>query len=357
MKRLYLILLILPLLCSCVEDLPVGFISPDGIRLREDTLQVTSGVYLLTAIPMVDGSTRPLHFEVCNARDLTTGKEAGKFMQKYPTKVWTSAYNPKTDTTLALVNAKLNKIDAFPVVTNTLSGQLHFNTCTQNLDPGLYGIDVKVSSRAGERTIENYGIVRLIKKQWVVLDNFSTFFYGLPEGSTSLRSIAEANPLTTANMNLVKANTHPDFSIEKIEDGTDNVKVKLMFLDANGKAFDGNAIAKRPKSGTNYENSWFDNSVDTKILPDGVEFNFPVVPFPSFGIVSNDDQKSISISQYTLHPSYYTLTPEAIQLADKSANAGKITYKSYTFYVKISYQLNEYGSWVVKIKFPYALKK
>ncbi|GHT21301.1 hypothetical protein AGMMS4957_09860 [Bacteroidia bacterium] len=70
-------------------------------------------------------------------------------------------------------------------------------------------------------------------------------------------------------------------------------------MDANGQAFPGEAIANWPRD-AKYLNNWFDNSIDTKILSDGVEFNFPTVPFPAFGRTYTGGRESISLSYYTL---------------------------------------------------------
>lgn len=354
MKRFYFIFVVFPLLCSCVKDVPIGFLSPTGIRMREDTLNVVGGVYFVSSIPMVDGSTRPLHFEIMDVTDLSTGKKTDVFSKKQKVRLWKSPFNPDTDITLDLVKQKLIYADTASLMINNASGQLAFSQGTMYINPGVYAVDAKVSSQAGERVLEKFGIVNLIKKPWEVPNNFGEYFYG--STSTEFNKVIQTrNPLPVSEMEQVKKNTHARFSIEKIAEGED-VKVKLMFLDANGEAFDGKAIANWPQNDT-YLNNWFDNSVDTKVMSDGVEFNFPTVPFPAFARVYTGGRESITLSYYVLHPNYYTLTQEAKNMAAKFESDNGITFNSYNLQVKIVYQINEPGSWLVKVKFAYALKK
>jgi hypothetical protein len=342
-------------LCACAKEIPVGFLS-DNIVMREDTLSVVKGLYQVSGIPMVDGSTRPLHFEILRIKDLTTGQDAPEFSTNYPVKLWLSAFNPDTDSTVALVNEKLFYKDVPPLEINPVSGQLALNGGTTYINGTLYGVDVKVSNESTSRVYENFGILKLINQPWDVMNNVGEYFYGMVATDASPQNDIEIrNPLPSIEMEQVRANTHPRFSINKIADG-DEVKIKLTFLDSNGEAFPGEAIAQWP-SGASYLNCWFDNSLDTKMLTDGVEFNFPTVPFPAFGRVYVGTRESISLSYYVLHPAYYDLTPAARALANaKAAELGK-TFTGHNLQVKITYQINEPGDWEVKVKFAYAIKK
>lgn len=94
-------------LFSC-EKPDVGFFSYEGIEMREDTLEVVRGIYQISSIPYVDGSTRPITFELVQVRNLLTGEEVPEFLnQKYEISLWSTAYDGTTDTTMELVNEKL----------------------------------------------------------------------------------------------------------------------------------------------------------------------------------------------------------------------------------------------------------
>lgn len=355
MKKIYLILALIITFTSCIEEIPVGFLS-DNITMREDTVNVVKGLYVVSAIPMIDGSTRPLNFSILDIKNLKTGETASEFLQEYPVKMWRSAYDPDKDTTLAIVNEKLFEKNVAPIEINPASGQLAFNAGTKNITGELYGVDVSVSNESTTKIFKQFGTIRLINKAWEVPNNFGQYFYGMVSTDSNPQNVIESrNPLPTAEMTQVKENTHPNFKITKVGE-SEEVKITLSFYDANGEAFSGNAISKWP-SGASYLNSWFDNSLDTKVLSNGVEFNFPTVPFPAFGRVYTGSRESISLSYYVLHPSSYTLTPAAQTMANaKAAELGK-TFTGYNLQVKITYQINEPGIWEVKVVFPYAIKK
>jgi hypothetical protein len=359
MKKIYSILLTLFLLCSCVEKIPIGFMS-DNIRMREDTLKVVKGLYMVSAIPMIDGSTRPLKFEIQDIKNLNTGEPALDFLKKYSIKLWSTPFNPDTDTTMEIVNTKLYLGEILPIEINPVSGQLAFNAGT-NFFKGnnIYGMDVKVSNASSSKVFEKFGIVTLIDRPWEVANNFGEYLHGTKDAETEI-GIEVRNPLPADEKEAVNKNTHPRYSIRKITDG-DDVKIKFTFLDANDNPFPGAAIAKWSK-GANYLNCWFDNSIDTKYLDDGVEINFPTVPFPAFGRSNTAEggRASVGLSYYTLHPDYYELNEagKAVIAAAVAANpVEKGGCTAYNLRVKITYQINQPGSWEVKVKFAYASKK
>lgn len=358
MKKILFITLLFPLwLSSCVKDITVGFLSPTGIQMREDTMVVVKGVHTVSAIPMVDGSTRPLTFEVMQVKDLITGQIATEFSQEYSIKLWTTPYNPDKDTTLVLVNQKLKEEKIYPLLINPVSGQLAFNAATSFIEGDLYGVDVKVSNSAGERYLEKFGIAKFKDIPWEVPNNFGTYFWGVTSTSDTENRIEYINPLPADQMDAVKANTHPEFHIEKTGD-SDVVQVKLTFLDADGNAYPGEAVAKWPATdGSGYLNSWFDNSVETQVLSDGVVFQFPTVPFPAFGRAYSGDRGSITLSYYTLHPNYYNLTPEAIAKANSFAAENNKVFTNYRMQVKIVWQINQTGIWHATVKFKNTKKK
>jgi hypothetical protein len=351
MKKNYLILLTLLVFCSCLKEIPIGFMS-DNIRMREDTLRIVKGLYVVSAIPMIDGSTRPLKFEILDVKNLNTGEPAWEFKQKYNIKLWSTPFNPDTDTTMEIVRTKLYQKEIIPIEINPVSGQLAFNSGTNFIEGNdIYGVDVKVSNENSSKVFEKFGIVTLINRPWEAVNNFGEYLHGTKDAQME-EGIEVRNPIPAEEMEAVKNNEHPRFSIRKLADGED-VKIKMTFLDANNNPFPGAAIAKWPRDAS-YLNCWFDNSIDTKILDDGVEFNFPTVPFPAFGRSNTGGRESIGLSYYTLHPDYYEMNEAGNAVIAASSVKG---CTAYNLRVKITWQINEPGSWEVKVKFAYASKK
>ncbi|WP_029905561.1 DUF5007 domain-containing protein [Prevotella sp. 10(H)] len=353
MKKIYILLFTIILFNSCVEDIPVGFLS-DNIRMREDTMEVVKGLYVVSGIPMIDGSTQPLKFEILRVKDLNTGKDAPEFFKNYSVKLWKSPYNPDMDSTMELVNKKLYAKEVPPIEINPGSGQIAFNGGTQYIDGELYGVDIKVSNESDSKEYTNYGKIKFVYRPWEDANNFGEWIYGIVASEPGKNyTIENRNPLPPDEKVQVHNNTHPRFHIEKVAE-RDDVKIKLTFYDCNDNPFPGKAINREP-SGSSYRNSWFDNSIETEYLDDGVIFNFPTVPYPIYGRQDpGGGRNSISLSYYQLHPSYYTVTDEAQALADEFAAREGLTFSGINLHVKIVYQINEPGEWHVKVKFRHA---
>ncbi len=360
MKKIYLILFTIILFSSCVKEIPIGFMS-DNLRMREDTFNVVKGIYTVSGVPILDGSTRPLTFEILRVKNMYTGDEAPEFSKTYPVRLWLSPYNPDTDTTMAIVNQKLVVEDILPLEINSVSGQLAVNAGSLNLPGDLYSVDVKISNENTTREFTNFGKIKFEYHPWEWKNNFAEWLYGVSLNGTDPNllgyKIEELNGLPQAEQDEIKNNTHPRYHIEKLrESETNDVEVKLSFYDSEGKVFPGRAINREPTA-TSYRNSWFDNSIKTTYLDDGVSFVFPTVPFPAFGRSNSGGRNSISLSYYVLHPDYFTLTPAALAKANKYASDNGVVFKSYNLAVKTVYQINEPGVWEVKVYFRYALRK
>lgn len=352
MKKYILILAVVSLLAdSCVKEIPVGFLSPTAIRLRTDTLDVVRGVYTISDIPMVDGSTRPLNFELLGIKKLPSGEPATEFSNIYDVKLWSSPYNPDTDFTMEDVNKKIVVQPMEALTNNPVSGQLVFNGGTASIEKGLYRVDVRVSNVAGSRDIENFGVIRLVDRPWEAVYAFSESFRGIEAKGTEITLNTE---LSAEDMIRVGNNTHPNYSIERLGD-LDGVRVKLTLMDANGDVYHGSVISKWA-TGTTYYNSWFDNSLDTKVLDDGVEFNFPTVPYPAFGRYYTSGT-NLNLSYYVLPPNSYTLTPEAQAELDNKAKEQGTAFIGSVVGVRIAYKINQTGIWHVKVKLNKSIKK
>ena len=345
-------------LFSC-EKPDVGFFSYEGIEMREDTLEVVRGIYQISSIPYVDGSTRPITFELVQVRNLLTGEEVPEFLnQKYEISLWSTAYDGTTDTTMELVNEKLYTSYENPLQINSYSGQLIFNSATVNLSEGLYGIDVRASNSKSSKIFENFGVVKLMVKPFERPGNFGDYFYGVSANGTET-DIDNHNPYTTAEHAQIENNTHPYRKIYKV--GTsDIVELEMVVKDSEGTPFPPEAIKRwyDASSQTNY-NSYHDNSLPINGSSEKVSytdtsciFRFPTVPYPAFGSMYNTGD-NVYLVYYTIDNQYWNLTDEYQTMV----NTLGVNYYSYQVRFKNSYKINEPGKWLIEVISPYVIIK
>ncbi len=356
MKKIALIILLFTVWTSCQKP-DVGFFSEEGITTREDTISIVRGIYQISSIPYVDGSTRPITFELVNVRDLTTGEDVPEFLNgRYEIALWSSAYDATTDTTMALVNEKLVTSEEAPLQINSRSGQLVFNSGTVNLPGGLYGVDVRATNSKSSKVFVNFGIVKMEVKPFQVPGNFGDYFYGVSSNGTE-SEIKNFNPYTTAETEQVVNNTHPRRKLYKVGE-SDIVELEMVVKDAEGTPFPPQAIERWWSSENNwYYNSYHDNSLAIEGSSEKVTytdtsciFRFPTVPYPAFGSSYNSGD-NIYLTYYNINNTYWKLTDEYQQMA----NATGVIYPSYQVRFKNSYKINEPGKWLMEIISPYVI--
>lgn len=341
----------------CCQKPDVGFFSKEGIEMREDTLEVIRGIYQISGIPYVDGSTRPMTFELVAVRDLTTGNDVPEFIhKKYDIPLWSSAYNATTDTTMELVNQKLYISSENPLQINPRSGQLAFNSTTLNLPEGLYGVDVRATNSKSSKVFENFGIVKLMAKPFQRPGNFGDYFYGVSRDGTE-SGIANRQPYSTEEHEQIDRNIHPYRKIYKVGE-SDIVELEMVVKDSEGTPFPPEAIKRwyDASAGKNY-NSYHDNSLPINGSSEKVSytdtsciFRFPTVPYPAFGSMYNDGD-NIYLVYYSIDNTYWDLTDKYQQIV----NTQGVVYPSYQVRFKNSYKINEPGKWLIEVISPYVI--
>ncbi|GHT21299.1 hypothetical protein AGMMS4957_09850 [Bacteroidia bacterium] len=89
-------------------------------------------------------------------------------------------------------------------------------------------MDVKVFNENSSKTFEKFGIVKLVNRPWEIANNFGEYLHGTV-GTNTETVVEVVNPLPATEMDALKNNTHPCYSITKVGE-SDEVKVKLMFF-------------------------------------------------------------------------------------------------------------------------------
>lgn len=343
------------LLFSC-ETPDVGFFSEEGIKMREDTMTVVRGIYQLSSIPRVDGSTRPLTFEFIQIYDLKTGETASDFFQEYPMKLWSSPYDGLMDTTFDLVNEKLIDTVMVPLLINPRSGQLAFNSTTMNVKSGLYGVDIKVSNSKSSKVFEKFGIAKLQLIPWQLVVAPRDYFNGF---TTKTEAIPPATAAYTAvEMKQVENNTHPQRGFYKV--GESNiVELELVVKDSKGTPIPPEALIPW-YSGESFLNNYHVNSIALDSDSDKVTntdtscvFRFPTVPYPSFSTTYTGN--NLYLTYYTIDKDYWDLTPEAEALSSKKEAELGEKFTAHIIGFRNGHRINEIGKWKMVVKSPYII--
>lgn len=356
MKKIVIILLFFAVWTSC-EKPNVGFFSEDGIQTREDTMEIVRGIYQMSALPNVDGSTRPITFELVRVTNRATGEEAPEFLnRKYDISLWSKAYNATTDTTMELVNQKLVTSSENPLQINPFSGQLVFNSATTNIPGGIYSVDVRATNSKSSKVFVNFALVKLMVKPFQTPGVCGDYFVGISSDGKE-NPIKNFNPYSAAEMLQVADNKHPYRKLTKVAN-SDIVELELVLKDAEGTPFPPQAIERWWDAGNNwFYNSYHDNSLPIAGATDKVTytdtsciFRFPTLPYPAFGSSYNSGD-NLFLTYYNISNKYWKLTDEYQQIA----NAMGVIYPSYQVRFKNSYKINEPGKWLMEVKSRYVI--
>lgn len=249
---------------SC-QKLPNGYIG-DGIRYEESPITIQQGRLRVSTALNFDGSSQPITVKVLHFYDKATGKTVDEmFAKQYKIKVWTGAYNPLKDTTLALIANKQKDSLVNPITVNKFSGQIEANYTSANIPLGSYEFDLEITNPAGTKSYPKIGSFNVVNAP----------AYELPGSSyNQLRRVGAENTAKNIGVPSVKITVTPN------EFG----KVILRYLDKNGTPFNpqNGEIQPRPQPGLTPGNlqTMKDYALKTALFPDRMEFTFGTVPFP-----------------------------------------------------------------------------
>ncbi|MGL5682956.1 MAG: hypothetical protein ACRDDZ_07865 [Marinifilaceae bacterium] len=346
--------------CSVPQE---GFFSHEGIKMREDTVEVIRGLFQMSAIPEVDGSTRPIIFDIAAFRDLKTGQEEA--INTYEINTWTEAFHPDQDSTMDLVSKKLLKKQVAPFEVNPYSGQIIFNGATQRLPKTYYSLDVRATNVNDSKVFRDFCKFKLISKSFETATDFGDMINGIPATGEKDRvglQPSSASTYSTVEKEQVLNNTNPKRRLTKIEDG-DMLKVIMVVRDAEGKPFKGDDIIFWP-SGASYLNNYHDNSIAEsgafdKVIKNDTAciFNFPTVPWPSFGR-QYADGTNLYLAYYCVRWESCTFSPAGQELLDAhNAKPGAQQFVTFSPRFRNGYKINETGTWLMEITHPFILRK
>ncbi|MES2646177.1 MAG: hypothetical protein V4717_04830 [Bacteroidota bacterium] len=234
---------------SCTKPIE-GFLS-DNIFYRSNPFTAEQGGVFYSSPLEVDGSTAPLTVTVLDLRDKATGKSVlDSFSVPKEITTFKGEITP-TDTSLALINAKLEKRLVKPFNVNPVGGRIELSAASRYMPAGTYEMDVAVKNVRGNRT--------LTKVCDIVLKEPTTsyeFIYKAWTTSTVVGEVFSAVPFS------------PDFRIKWNPTGEN--KIILKWVDKNGTPFNPKAgeVIKRGDRPTfaNWDPYFPEEKTDTALV-------------------------------------------------------------------------------------------
>lgn len=361
MKHIFYIIILLSAMASC-EAPEVGYIS-DNIYALEDTIFVPRGTFMTSAPPSVEGSTYPMHWEITDIRD-KSGNPTNALQEEHEILIWKESFNPDTDTTLALAEAKLELANKPSILINDVSGEMAFTQASKFVpaDENIFVLDVNVSNVRGERQLNDYVIVKLedfkpveFPVEMIVRNNLIKL-----DGSKKALFASHLKNDYDDKVPDVLNGTDPYFVITKTnEEPKQGVRVKMIIADSHDQAFDPSKIVFYP-SGASYLQNFHDNSTETDLDESGTIFSLPAPPFPQFG--RSYSGKNTYLMYYLSTKDAYTVDKEAYE-ADYGVQdwsdykvdetTGEIVCEAY---IRWGIKINDSGSWEIKMRIPYSKK-
>lgn len=350
--------IILVFVISC-KKIPVekGFLSNEISLKGADTIDVPMGIRSNTDIAWLDGSSEPVEFSIENIRD-ASGQRSEQFFKPIAYRTWTKPYNSATDTSLALVMAKISEQEAPPVLINKTNGMLYFLETTGNLTkPGdIFHVDVKVKNSKGSIVIPDYALIRLSKSGRDFTVNMATTALLLVNGGGeqvfTLYDDVQAASAPARIQNIYDDNGKELFRMTRVAD-TPYVGVRLLlqFKDAEGKVY---PAADYAMYNTGLD-SYFKLGLNRKNTAEGVWVEFPMTPWPvNSGYLTTFDKSGTYdytvLDTAKLHKEVYTDRKYAFLNPWPAPSWGAVKW-----YARLRSQIKilKNGSYAISVTFPY----
>jgi len=274
-KRSLFCLLAAVSLYSCTKIQP-GYIAPHMLYLTS-TFTIEQGVVSSSYGLNTNGSSFPYRVKWTHIYDSSGNIVDAIFTKTYPTGVWTSVYNPATDTSFAAIIAKRTTVNLPAITLDSTSGIFTSTPASLFIPLGIYSVDIQVTNAEGT--------VNLPKAMNFNVQAGQPLQTSPQEGAYAIgRLIANA----ATNTYMFNGNNNP-FVVETITRYADTPNIFILkIVDKNGVIFNASKgeVGKRPNTGLNPDPPYLQNlqdyAPDTYSRPDSGTQNllYPLVPFP-----------------------------------------------------------------------------
>jgi len=254
-----------------------GYLS-DDIYYQVNPFDVQQGVTTVSAALVLNGSTAPLHVEVLALRD-ADGNDADSILTTARNIVTYKCSVNYTDTTLAMLEAKLNDSLVSPFNIAAIGGRLQFTAATAYVPTGTYNMDIKVSNVNGSKIIKNACAINVTGLETPYSIGYFSY-----------------RPYDDEDNMLFRTESDPYYSSVDIDfDAQGDNQIILKFVDKNGVAFNPNKGEVKDFSNESAATTYFPTLhmwapfyaqvlTDTSIiqqLPD-VNLSFPYFSLPNY---------------------------------------------------------------------------
>ena len=267
---IYITLIVSVIIIYGCKKTPNGFLSA-YIHYEQNPMFVPKGRTYLGPALNADGTSLPFTAKIVHFYDKSTGKIVDDILQKeYPVLVWTALYNSKTDTTLALINAKRTTENLPAITVLPSSGQLQTNYGALNLPAGEYQYDLQITNETGTKLYPKIG-------DFILQD--TTTFDAVPALGTQYDHLFQVG-----NESVTGTAAAPTLTITRDGDSPNTVTIKI--LDKNGVPFNPKAgeIVRRPNTGVNpnpaYLQTMQDYALSYALTDNTMVFTYAFTPFP-----------------------------------------------------------------------------
>ncbi|MDY7394597.1 DUF5007 domain-containing protein [Aureibaculum sp. 2210JD6-5] len=355
MKNILITLLIAIVFASCTPP-EVGYIS-DNIHALEDTIFVPRGVFKLSAAPAAEGSTYPLEWEITGITD-ADGNPTDALFQEYEITTWTEPFNPLTDTTLELIQAKIKQSMEPSILMSSVSGEIAFTQSTKFVNGDIFKIHVKAKNVKGERQLDDFVVVKLSPFEPVEFPTEMRSRLQLGKGGGAF-DIGYTSVISNGNDDGVPSvldGTHPYITVLKTSDEPAvGINVKMIIADSYGTPLNPEKVVFYP-SGGGFLQNYHENSIETTTDATSTTFSLPAPPFPQYA--SNYSGSSSYLMYYLTTTDAFTVDKDAFE-ADNGPkdwspyidpDTGEIRNRAY---IRWGIKINDSGTWEIKMKIPY----
>jgi hypothetical protein len=350
-RKALLVILLLALTVAACTKYGKGFLSP-YVQYAVNQLSIIRGRTATSYSLITDGSSVPLQIKWTHIYDSAGNIVDTLFSKTYPVAVWTSAYNPLTDTTYAAIMAKQSVENLTPLTVNASNGTIEANAGTLSLPLGNYKMDLKVSNSAGSETLDTIMQIDIVDGKPLETS---------PEQGNFSNSLAVYHNAAAAKTVFNGVNNPFDLvTVTRLADTPNSLILKVT--DRFGTPFNWNTgeITKRPNTGLNpnppYLQNLQDYAPDTYQVSDtAISIKFPLVPFPIASLGNGFNMYYNILAPYVSIDSTSTWSSNSepgvyYQGTSDSHYLGVYTAGRYNAYLRIPMRVQVPGAYEIVVK-------
>lgn len=330
-------LLLLTVMASCAK-VETGYLS-DNVRYGSNPIVAERGVFKIVTGIIPDASTPPYKITLVDVRNKETGQREESFFKDFDVTVWSKPYDPKTDTTLALIEAKRSVEKKAPLAILEKSGQLMFTQATDNVPLGEYEMDIQVQNPKGTKVYKGITVLRINDPIIYEHVNAPYFTAVKPQDGTGVRYPHDVDWFDASKEQSANITS----KITRDPNGPNQIVLKVY--DKNGKLFPGEALERRP-DGNGFLNTMATFAYKTTVTDTAVIHDYAQARFPD---VYWDSQTNNILCYYRIYDKWI----ESIDYVDTWNAPFDVTYKtdptSYILQMRFGLKFNLPGRYIVEL--------